>query len=67
MKIRDFEQEIALLEREIESIQSQNADETDWTKYEVQLQQQHELQKALDQCYEDWIQYQDDQKEREIQ
>ncbi|MBA9084002.1 ATPase subunit of ABC transporter with duplicated ATPase domains [Fontibacillus solani] len=66
VKIRDFEQEIALLEREIESIQSQNADETDWTKYEVQLQQQHELQKALDQCYEDWIQYQDDRKEREI-
>ncbi|MNE98245.1 hypothetical protein D3C80_1967380 [compost metagenome] len=59
MKTRDFEQEIAGLEREMASIQTQMDEETDWSVYEMKLQQLQKLQQVLNQCYEEWIQYQE--------
>ncbi|MNN31418.1 putative ABC transporter ATP-binding protein [compost metagenome] len=62
VKIRDFEQEITGFERDIEAIQSQIENETDWPAYEMKSQQLQELQKDLEECYEAWIQFQDEQK-----
>lgn len=63
---RDYEQEITLLEQEVSSIQTQLEGESDWPKYEVLLQKQSELQKALEDRYEAWIQYQEELKGGEV-
>ncbi|MNO47341.1 putative ABC transporter ATP-binding protein YheS [compost metagenome] len=59
VKVRNFEQEIAQLEQEIAAIQAQMEEETDWSVYEMKLQQQQGLQEALEECYQAWIQHQE--------
>ncbi|MED1203600.1 ribosomal protection-like ABC-F family protein [Heyndrickxia acidicola] len=57
---RDFEKEIASLENKLICIQTQIDEETHWSKYEMLLQEQQHLQSDLENCYEEWLQYQED-------
>lgn len=66
VKAINFEQEIVLLEQEISAIQTQLEGEADWSKYEVLVQKQSELQKALEDRYEAWIKYQEEMKGSEV-
>ncbi|MNO02813.1 hypothetical protein D3C81_2233310 [compost metagenome] len=55
---RNFEQEITELEQEIAAIEAQIIDENDWSIYENQLYKQQQLQKELEECYNEWLRQQ---------
>ncbi|MNO12433.1 ABC transporter ATP-binding protein uup [compost metagenome] len=55
---RNFEQEITELEQEIAAIEAQIIDENDWSIYENQLHKQQQLQKELEECYNEWLRQQ---------